>query len=324
MNPVSANLVMPQSLGQKGYNEFWNYHFYLDQDIRLHVTFSMVDFGSLKAPVSGIRISVQNFDGRTWQVSREYPIERLTLDQNRYRVRLHPERNFYFEGKLPEAHRLAIDFTKDGISYNIHLEFSDIQPGMMWGDGHYGVRDGGLTIVTHIPYARVSGHIQINEKKLNVSGTAYMDHTWQFESSVRMIHSAYKFIHHGSADNWEILYFILPQARGEHQTVGHRISNHNGSIRHYGINRIVTHQAERVDGKSVFNRMVIGAAGGGQLELRRTENREIHPTFGELSWIARRGIRSLLGGEVIDYRGRGVLIEDGVRYPGEYNFILID
>ena len=73
MQRASSESVLPQSVGQKGFNEFWNYHVYLDQDIRIHITFSAVDFGSLKSPVSGLRMSIQNFDGKTWHVSREYP-----------------------------------------------------------------------------------------------------------------------------------------------------------------------------------------------------------------------------------------------------------
>src|SRR5690606_37383685 len=91
LNQVGPEKVLPQSIGDSGYNEFWNYHFYLDQDIRVHITFSAVDFGAFKSPVNGIRMSIQNFDGKTWQVSREYPIDRLTIDEKNYQVRLHPE-----------------------------------------------------------------------------------------------------------------------------------------------------------------------------------------------------------------------------------------
>jgi hypothetical protein len=318
-----AAVMLPQSLSASGFNEFWNYHIYLDQDIRVHITFSVVDFGSLKAPVSGMRMSIQNVQGKTWQVSREYPIELLTVDKSTHRVQMHPERELYFEGALPDRHRVVVFLVKEGVSYRVELDFTQIQPALVWGDGKYGIRNTGINIVTHIPYARVRGFIKINDKRVDVSGTAYMDHSWQYESSVRMIHSAYKFVHHKDADNWEIVYMVLPQARNDLQTIGHRISSHDGSVRHHGINRILRSTDGIIDGKKVFKSIQV-SAGPEDVVLTRIRDREVHPTFGELNWLARRGIRAYLGGEVIDFRGRGELVVDGEKFPGEYSFLVID
>jgi hypothetical protein len=323
MNQAPAEMILPQSVGQKGFNEFWNYHIYLDQDIRVHITFSAVDFGSLKAPVNGLRMSIQNFDGKTWHVSREYPIDLLTIHRNQHKVMLHPERELYFEGKLPDKHRLVVYLIKEGVEYRVELDFTQIEPSLVWGDGKYGIRDAGINIITHIPYARVNGFIKINDKRVNVSGTAYMDHSWQFESSVKLVHSAYKFVSHRDRNNWEIIYMVLPQARDDFQTIGHRISSHDGTVRHHGINRIESHEQGRIEGKPVFRSMKLNL-GNESAVLRRTRDREMHTTFGELGWIARRGIRAFLGGEVIDFRGRGELVVDGQRYSGEYSFLVID
>lgn len=324
LNEVGSDMILPQSVGQAGFNEFWNYHFYLDQDIRVHITFSAVDFGAFKSPVNGIRMSIQNFDGKTWQVSREYPIERLTVDKSKFLMRLHPERDMFFQGELPYNHKVFVAFTKDEITYSVDLDFTDIQPAIKWGDGHYGIRDGGLSIITHIPYARVRGHIGINDKKVNVTGTAYMDHSWQFESSVKMIHSAYKFVSHENADNWQVMYFILPQAKDEFQTVGHRIVRHDGSIRHNGINMITSHKNFRIDGNRVFQDLEISLGSDHNLKLSRKIDREVHTTFGELNGLSRRLVRTYLGGEIIDFRGVGTLSDNGTTVIGEYNFLVID
>lgn len=324
LNKVGSDMILPQSVGQAGFNEFWNYHFYLDQDIRVHITFSAVDFGAFKSPVNGIRMSIQNFDGKTWQVSREYPIERLTVDKSKFLMRLHPERDMFFQGELPYNHKVFVAFTKDEITYSVDLDFTDIQPAIKLGDGHYGIRDGGLSIITHIPYARVRGHIGINDKKVNVTGTAYMDHSWQFESSVKMIHSAYKFVSHENADNWQVMYFILPQAKDEFQTVGHRIVRHDGSIRHNGINMITSHKNFRIDGNRVFQDLEISLGSDHNLKLSRKIDREVHTTFGELNGLSRRLVRTYLGGEIIDFRGVATLSDNGTTVTGEYNFLVID
>lgn len=323
MQRAPAESVLPQSVGEKGFNEFWNYHVYLDQDIRIHITFSAVDFGSLKSPVSGLRMSIQNFDGKTWHVSREYPIELLTVHKDQHKVMMHPERELYFEGKLPEKHRVVVYLIKDEVEYRVELDFSQIEPALVWGDGKYGIKDTGINVITQIPYSRVRGFIEINGKRVNVSGTAYMDHSWQYESSVKLVHSAYKFVSHKDRNNWEIIYMVLPQARGEYQTIGHRISSHDGSVRHHGINRIESHENGKIDGKGVFKSLELNL-GSETVVLRRTIDREVHTTFGELGWIARRGLRTLLGGEIIDYRGRGELRVNGTVHQGEYSFLVID
>jgi hypothetical protein len=323
MQHASPGSILPQSVGEKGFNEFWNYHVYLEQDIRIHITFSAVDFGSIKSPIVGLRMSIQNFDGKTWHVSREYPIERLTVHKDQYKVMMHPERELYFAGRLPDQHNVVVYLIKDEIEYRIELNFSQIEPSLVWGDGKYGIKDTGIHVITHIPYSRVRGFIEINGNRKNVSGTAYMDHSWQYESSVKLIHSAYKFVSHKDRNNWEIIYMVLPQARGDYQTIGHRISSHDGSIRHHGINRIDSHENGTIEGNRVFKSLKLNL-GSETVTLRRTSDREIHTTFGELNWISRRSIRALLGGEIIDYRGRGELRVNGSVHQGEYSFLVID
>lgn len=323
MQQAPTQSIFPQSVGEKGFNEFWNYHVYLDQDIRVHITFSAVDFGSLKSPISGLRMSIQNFDGKLWHVSREYPIDLLTVHKDQYKVMMHPERELYFEGKLPDKHRVVVYLIKDEVEYRVELDFDQIEPSLVWGDGKYGIKDTGINVITHIPYARVLGFIEINGNRKNVSGTAYMDHSWQFESSVKLVHSAYKFVSHQDRNNWEIIYMVLPQARGEYQTIGHRISSQDGSIRHHGINRIESHENGKIEGKGVFKSLEL-SLGSETVVLSRTVDREVHTTFGELSWIARRGLRTLLGGEIVDYRGRGELRVNGTVHLGEYSFLVID
>ncbi len=323
MQHASPGSILPQSVGEKGFNEFWNYHVYLEQDIRIHITFSAVDFGSIKAPIVGLRMSIQNFDGKTWHVSREYPIELLTVHKDQYKVMMHPERELYFAGRLPDQHNVVVYLIKDEIEYRVELNFSQMEPSLVWGDGKYGIKDTGIHVITHIPYARVRGFIEINGKRQNVSGTAYMDHSWQYESSVKLIHSAYKFVSHKDRNNWEIIYMVLPQAKGDYQTIGHRISSHDGSIRHHGINRIDSHENGTIEGNRVFKLLKLNL-GSETVTLHRTSDREIHTTFGELNWISRRSVRTLLGGEIIDYRGRGELRVNGSVHQGEYSFLVID
>lgn len=322
--PTTADDFWPKTLSGPNFNEFWNYHFYLNNGMKVHITFSVVNFGSFKSPVSGARISILNLEGQTYQVSREYPIERLVIDKDRFRMQLHPEREVFVEGRLPAQHRVRVFTRKDNVQYDIDLVFSDIQPGVAWGDALYGIRSEKIGIMTMIPHARVRGHVAVDDVRAEVRGTAYMDHTWQHQSSVRMIHSAYKFVHHTDGDNWDILYFMLPERRGEMATIGHRIVNENGRIKHFGVNKISRFSTSRIDGKDVGNEMDLVLSSGDTVRLLRRRDQEVHTTFGELGWLARRAVRSFLGGELVDFRGDGVLREGNREIRGHYNFVIID
>jgi len=324
MRNVSAGDIMPRTLQGSGYNEFWNYHFYLNDGMSVHITFSVVDFGAFKSPVSGIRISIFNLYGETYQVSREYPIERLYLDRQRMRFQLHPERDFYFEGRLPDEHRIRVYNTKADVLYDIDLQLTDIQKGISWGDGIYTVGNDKIGIFTHIPYAKVSGHIAVNDKKKRVSGTAYMDHTWQHQSNVKIIDSGYKFISHAGPESWDIINFLLPASGKDSQTIGHRISRRNDRIGHYGVNRINNVRSERIQGKLVAKEFDLVLSNGSVLKIERTRHDEMHDTFGELGWIARMAVRRILGGELIDFRGGGLMRDGGQAVRGNYNFVIID
>jgi hypothetical protein len=329
-NPVgslrasASDDILPKSLEKANYNEFWQYQFLLNDGLRLSVTFSLVDFGSIKSPVSGVRISVHNLNGRDYQVSREYPIERLTLDRSRFRMHLHPERDIFFEGALPRSHRVKINVRKDGIQYDIDLQFSDIQVGQWWGDGQFQVAGQPVGMLMHIPFARVRGHVAVDDNRSMVTGTAYMDHTWQNSSSTRSVHSTYRMVYHEDARNWDVYYFMLPDRRGDMPTVGYRLQMENGLLRHHGVYRVESMEMGRVDGKPVPRTIDLRLSRDMPISLHRRENRVVHDTFGELGWVTRRAVRALLGGEVIDYRGIGEIWEGGRVWPAWYSFTVVE
>lgn len=316
--------IMPQSIGEKDFNEFWQYQFLLDGGLRVNITFSVVDFGSLKAPVSGVRVAILNLDGSDYQVSREYPIARLTLDPQRGRVQLHPEREIFFEGLLPGEHRVRFFVRKDGVQYDIDLRLHESLAGQQLGDGRFQVGGHPVGIITHIPYARVVGHVAVDGVRAEVSGTAYMDHTWQNSPAVRSMHSSYRMIYHEDAENWDVYYFILPDRSGSMPVAGYRLRREQGSLRIYGVHRIERMEMGRVEGKSVPRVVDLRMDRNMPLSLHRTENLDVHDTFGELGWVARRAVRSFLGGEIIDFRGLGEIHEGGRVWPAWYWFTVID
>jgi hypothetical protein len=328
LTEIAPDKIWPQTLHGSHYNEFWNYHIYLDDGTKVHITYSVANFGSLKSPVSGVRVSVL-FPGsngpKIYQVSREYAIDYLVQDEQNNRFQLRAERELLFEGKLPETHRVRIFTRKDGNQFDIDLTFSNISRGYTRGNGKFDVNGEQIGHLTHIPFAEVKGHAAVNDIRREASGTAYMDHTYQFQTTTSLLKSGYRFVYLKDADNWDSIFFLLPEDGQEMKTVGYRLYKRDGKVRQAAVERITQITKQRVSGKNIALTMEIEMDNGERLRITRSEDEETFSVLGELSWIARRAARTFLGGEIIDFRGTAHLLEES-QLPkiGEYNFFIVD
>src|SRR5690625_5407694 len=121
LTPVQNEDIWAQTLKGNHFNEFWTYQFYLNNDLTVHITFSVANFGSLKSPVSGVQISVDRLNGEIYQLSREYDLDYLVQDRENLMFRNRDQRKLYFIGELPKEHRVRIHTSKDGVEYDIDL-----------------------------------------------------------------------------------------------------------------------------------------------------------------------------------------------------------
>lgn len=325
LEAVDNERIWAQTLRGNHFNEFWNYQFYLNDGMTVHIVFSAVGFGSLKSPVTGVKVSVFNFDNEIYQLSREYSLDKLQQDRENYVFRPNPERELYFRGELPNELTIRIRTSKNDNLYDIELHLSNIANGLQLGDGSYQVNGEEIGVVTHIPYAEVSGYVAMNEVRKNVSGTAYMDHTFQDETTTKLMDSGYRFVSHQDADNWDLIYFMLPDASTNNQTIGYRIVNQEGEITSYKVSRILQKVESEAFGKNIGRIVEVDIGGEQSIRILRTKDHEKFSIFDELGWPARQAARRFLGGEVIDFRGEALLMEQGHKpKKGYYNFFLVD
>lgn len=325
LSSLEPDMILAQTLEGSHFNEFWNYQFYFSNGMKVHITFSAANFGSLKDPVTGVRISVFNHGGELYQLSREYPLSRLVQDKEKYLFKLRDDRDLYFEGKLPERHRVVINTSKDGVEYDIDLRLNNIQKGFKLGSGKYQVDGEQVGIVTHIPYAEASGHVTINGNREQVNGTAYMDHTWQNQTTTRLMNSGYKVIVHNDSNNWDILYVMLPNESSNNDSIGHRVINSDGELHSASVENLEIVASQSAFGSKIPRIIDMNLSDDSSIRISRTQDDERFTVLGELSWIARRAARTFLGGEVIDYRGEANLMQTGIRPKhGEYNFFIVD
>ncbi len=324
LNSLSNNDIWAQTLTGSHFNEFWTYHFYFENDLKVHITFSVANFGSLKSPVSGVQISVDKLDGELYQLSREYSIEHLVQDKEKHLFQNRIDRELFFQGKLPKEQRVRINTSKDGIEYDIDLNISNIAEGVKMGNGKYQIGNEEVGIFTHIPYAEANGYVKVNGKRKNVKGTVYMDHTFQNQTTTRLVDSGYRFIHHQDENNWEILFMMLPEDSADRKTIGYHLTNRNGEIKIQGVNRIREMSKRNLFGENVARTLEIELENSTTIRMNRRVDTEKFSVLGELGRIARRAARTFLGGEVIHFRGEGTIFETGERSKrGYYNYFIV-
>lgn len=324
INNIPDDRIWAQTLEGSHYNEFWNYQFYFDNGIKLHLIYSVANFGSLKSPVSGIRASVYYPDGQVYQVSRESPIERLIQDKDEYKFMLRPDMEMYFIGKLPDEHRVVVNTSKDGNNYDIDITFNNIHEGYMLNDGNFKINGETIGIVTHIPFAEVSGHVSVNDRKEDVTGTAYMDHTHQQETTTRLMDSGFRFVHHSDRNNWDLLYSLNPNGR-KAAPVGYMLRSIDGNVELVEVESFNSVSGGRAFGKNIPRIIDFNFDDSKTKRITRTQNQEKYALLGGLGWVAKRAARTFLGGEIIDFRGEAILTEDSsIPKHGEYNFFIVE
>ena len=312
--------MLPHTMKGDYYNEFWSYHVFLENDLHVHLTFSLANFGTFKSPVSGGKLFVSNFMGEHFNISREYPLERLVIDESSHTFRLHPERDIYLTGQLPHEHRIFFRTSKDNISYLVDLQFYEIQSGFTSGDGIFRIENEEMGIFIHIPRASVRGKIAINQDTLHVAGTAYMDHTFQSNLSSKVVDMGFRYIAHPAEGGYLAGYYLIPKNRKSRDVVGFSIDQTNSPATIEKPDMITVLGSDKVGGRSVPRYVEILYESGNRRILSRLHDFQHVSFLEEVGGIRRRLVRSFLGGEVVEYVGTGKL--DGVT-PVNYNFFLV-
>jgi len=318
MTLLTPSEVFSKTLDSEQYNEYWNYQMYFDNGMSLYVQFSVSNFGRLKSAVSGIRVSMYGLDQEVYHINREYPIEELRQDPVKYEFNINPRQmNIWFKGRLPESHQLYINTQKQGHRFKIELNLSDIVQGIRFNDPEFKLDDHTLGMMTHIPFARVSGTVGINDNVKTVNGVVYMDHTWQYQNSSKKLTQGYRFVRLVDSGNWENVYFMEGKTRNGVQFNGYRIHRSQGGV--VKLQKITdVKQSNPLD--MTNNRFLITFSDGTKLTFEKHQVQDVASIFTDLNWVTRQVMRTILGGEIKDTRGRVQLIADeNGRREGYFN-----
>lgn len=289
------------------YNEVWSYTFLLNDGMQATMSFSQANLGSLMSPISGAEFSISGFDGQTYRAPKQYDAADLRFSPSTSKLQVHPD--IYFEGALPARHRVHFEAGKYGIEYAVDLTFSDIVPGLTWGDGVFRLGSQQIGMFIHIPYARVTGSVTINGVTKRVSGTAYMDHTFQSDFATKLVRSAYRYIQH--TGDMEVGYFIAPAARYQDRIIGLAAVRQGGRFQLRKPESLQVVSTRRALGVGVPNQLAVNYAGGGQTIINRERDQQAFSALEDLGGIQKAVVKQYIGGEVVVFRGRGTTNQRG-------------
>ena len=309
--------LKPHPSSSSTYNEFWTYQLFLDGNVQAYLNFSRVNLGSFKAPVCGADFTLLGFKGRNWSVAREYEKKNFAFDEAQHRLQVHEQ--IWFQGRLPGEHQVHFATRKKDITYFLDLKFSEIGEGKVWGDGIFRFDDGdALGIFIHIPQAKVTGRLGINGDTVEITGRAYMDHTFQTALAPKLVGAGYRYI--SQSGPLEVGYYLVPRSGNGSKPAGYGLRESGGTLGLLKAESIKALEQGKALGVKVPTRLEIAFQDGTKSVLGRSQDRFQQSYLGEFSGFTKMGIKAFMGGEILTFRGLGAL--NGAQTMG-YNYFVV-
>jgi hypothetical protein len=231
---------------------------------------------------------------------------------------LQVHQNIWFSGRLPESHRVFFSTRKRDVTCFLDLGFSEILPGQVWGDGMFKLGSETVGIFLHIPRAKVKGKLAINGDTLDVTGMAYMDHTFQTTLAPELVNAGYRYIsRNGPA---EAGYVLDPVSRYGASPVGYGLRQKDAGFGLLKPASLTTASAGKAMGVKVPTRLEIAYHDGSKAVLDRREDRLQQSYLHEFSGASKWAIKRFMGGEILTFKGLGTLNAQ----PMAYNYFVVD
>ncbi len=305
--------LAPHPSKSKTYNELWTFVFQFDQGPSLFLNFTRANLGP-KDPVCGTDVVLTGLLGKNHAVAREYPLENFVFDPERKALSVHEL--IHFDGIGTDTAHVDFETTKRGHHWKIHLKLTESQPGAVWGEGEFKLGDDRVGMFIHVPKAKVKGMIAVDSDSLAVSGTAYMDHTFQTTFVPKLVCRGLRLVQHRGEQ--EVGQFFESTRDFGHQALGYGLRGEGQSLTLLMPDSLRVLSTKRALKMKVPNRIRLvmhGEPGDKALIFERDKDKAQGSTLEEFSGLVRFGLKKLMGGEVYTFRGQGKLSgKDGVVY----------
>tara|TARA_R110002126_G_scaffold19675_3_gene73833 strand:+ start:6729 stop:7784 length:1056 start_codon:yes stop_codon:yes gene_type:complete len=302
------------------YNEFWNYHIALDNGSEIYLNYSISHFGGVRDAVTGARLSLLNWYGKNYKAAREYDLDKLVFDEETYRFFLNPERGIWYEGKLPDRHKVHYKTNKNGIQFDINLDFKDIEPGFTWGSGLFKMGENDLAgMYTQIPSSKIEGFIALDYDTVYVSGTATMTQIHQTNVGTRLFEKSFRYIKRTN-NGYLGGYFLIPKD-SKTEIVGYAYEKKNGSVILKKPISIKYLETKKYKEEKISSRIEICYINTACDIIEVTAISEKITMLDELGGLKKIFAKRFLGGDIIELRGSAMLNKN---QPVYYSLTILD
>lgn len=305
--------VKDHPLGTSTYNEFWTYHFQLNDSIYMVLNFSRANLGKIKDPVCGADLVLLGFRNKNYAVAREYPLDKYIWNNEQQSLNVH--KDIWFKGALPKEHEVFFKTTKNNISYHIQLNFSQITNGLTLGSGEFKVGSDRVGMFLHIPKAEVQGIIAIQNDTIPVKGYVSMDHTYQSNMGTKISERGWRY--QSFKSKAEVAYLIQP--KGESRLLGFIATEKDSG--NWGLEPVTQWhfgKMHSVKGIDVPESMSLFTSKD-QIQLSLGNSRHIHSVLSEFSGLSKMVVKQFMGGELLMVRGPAKLGEK----PAFYHYFAV-
>ncbi len=309
---------LANNYSSKFYNELYTYQIQLDNGVQVVYTFSINDFGSFKSRVTGGKMMVRWLDGEDYVANKEYPVEKFINEVENNSIILHPERNYWAKGSFEDEHVINFRTTKEGVAYDIQLVLYDIIPGLIWDDGVFKVKGNDFGITLLIPDAKVKGYVSINGEKIEASGRAMMDLTYQKNLSTKFLHKGYR-IKSGDSQNGYVLNFYTIKEDEDRIPFGYGIRFIDGEQQIITPETIEFKDSYKTHGVWLNTEFGFTLSDGKRIDFKLTEHFNSYSILDELGGISKTVAKRILRGEVIEING----VANVNNQDGYFSFLVI-
>lgn len=318
---LQAEDMKPNEKDGAYYNEHWSYHVVLDNDAELYLTFSISHFAGFRGSVTGARLSLLNWEGKNYQMAREYDHDDLVYDADTYKFALHPNRSIWFEGDPKKDHRFFLRTEKDGVYYDMSIHFNNAFEGFTMGDGVFELgNDDEVGLFSHIPYSEVSGFISLNQDTVNISGIGFMDHTYQTNVATRLFETSYKF-NHKTEKGFSGGYFMVPKDHTD-EVAGYMYSYDGNELTLKNPATIDVKERTKVMDKVIPTTISVEYVDGSSDQFQFNNVYEKISMLDELGGFKKMIAKRFIGGEILFYRGKAIRNTNGEEVY--FNLSLVD
>lgn len=263
--------------------ETWYYSIIMDNGSKIYVSYTAAK-GKFYPEIS--LLGIQN----NYSQGREFDLSSVSENKGANTIIRDGNANkFVMKGLPGNGHHLTYLSDKDK-GLNLEVDFSNCQGGIV-PNGAFSVNGSTYGQAILIPYCRVKGSLKIGSNTQAVSGSAYMDHTWQNKSPNDLATQGMQFQTFTNGTSGRV---FAAQGGGY---FGYSITNGKLTF----ANTWNTNN-NPVGKKGPSGTLDLGFANGNSLSFVRRDQQSYDPSVNAGGWIAQQAFKALVGSIKI-YRG---------------------